>query len=147
MNDNYKGFKDSTKLHIAPHTVCVGKRDDQQLDISYDIDCAETLPNQYMSVVSSSDVARASLDEHCLKITNGACTNYNYFSTVTTETWTTNALTRNSYEVVYINNNTASGLMARKTAAYNWVIAFNGKEKFISGNGTQENPYVITAAS
>ena len=147
MNSNYDSFKDTSKLHLAPYSVCIGKRDGNQLSLDRSIDCSETLENQYIGLVSSSDIARASLDEHCDKITSGACTNYNYLALVTSETWTSTGLTRNTYEVIYVNGGIAAAMNARRTANYNWVIAFNGNEKYIKGSGTSTDPYIIAVES
>ncbi len=143
MNDDYKDFKDDNKVHLAPYSVCIGKRGATELAVDYKIDCASVLENQYIGVINSSDFARASLDENCVKITNGACTNYNYLSDVAVETWTSTALKRNTYEVIYLNGGIAAAMNARKTSTYNWVIAIEGNEKYISGNGTKETPYLI----
>lgn len=143
MNNEYQKFKDENKLHLAPFSVCIGKRDANDLRIDYSVDCAETLENQYIGIIDSSDFSRASLDRNCTKITNGACTNYNYLTNVTGETWTSTGLTRNTYEVIYINGGIAAAMNARRTANYNWVIAFRGEEKYISGDGTISNPYLI----
>lgn len=146
MNSEYKKFKATNKVHLAPYSVCVGKRGGTTLGLERSIDCAEMLEHQYISVISSSDYGRASLDENCTKITSGACNNYNYLSEMLTETWTTTAMNRNTYEVVYINNGLAAAMNAQNKAYYNWVIAFNGYEKYISGKGTAKDPYVIGTA-
>lgn len=143
MNNDYSGFKDENKKHMAAYNVCIGKRASQELAVDRNIDCLEVLEEQYIGVISSSDYGLSSLDENCSKVTAGACTNYNYLTSVTTDTWTTTAMKTNTYDVVYINGGVASSMNARKTSSYNWVIAFKGYEKYIAGDGTLENPYVV----
>lgn len=147
MNEDYAGFKDESKKHLAPHSVCVGKRASQDLGIDYNIDCAETLDKQYISVINASDYGRASLDSECKSVLSGSCVNYNYMTTITTDTWTSTAMNTNTYDVINISGGVASTMNARKTASYNWVIAFEGSEKYISGDGTEKNPYVIGTSS
>ncbi len=147
MNEEYVKFKDENKKHLAPYSVCTGKRNSQDLAIDYNVDCAETLDNQYIGIISSSDYGRASLDTECKSVLSGACVNYNYMTTVTTDTWTSTAMKTNSYDVVNITGGVASTMNARKAALYNWVIAFEGSEKYISGDGTEKNPYVIGSSS
>lgn len=146
MNQAYKDFNKDTKLHLAPYDVCIGKRGAQEVDVDNSLDCAEKLEHQYIGLVNASDYATASLDEHCTFITNGACTNYNYLTGVAAETWTSTGLKDNTYEVISVNGGVATKIRARKTAYYSWVIAFNSKEKFISGSGTAEDPYIFGEA-
>lgn len=143
LNADYKSFKDSSKLHMSPHDVCIGRRGSKDLGIDYNIDCSEILENQYMSIISSSDYSRPSLDTNCNKVTAGACYNYNYMTSVTTDTWTTTAMNKNTYDVVYISGGMASSMYARKSTTYNRVVAIQGYEKYISGDGTVKSPYIV----
>lgn len=143
LNSEYAKFKDESKLHLTPFGVCVGKREKSNLNKDRSVDCSSILEDQYISLISSSDYARASLDENCDSIINGACNNYNYMSYFLHQSWTTSTVTDNTYEAIYINSGQASALQARKTATYNWVVAFNGFEKYISGSGTEKDPYVL----
>ena len=139
----YAKFKDVNKAHLAPFNACIGKRDANTVAADRNIDCAEVLENQYIGVVNSSDFARASLDEHCTEIIQGACSNYNYLSSILLQTWTSNSLSGNTYEVIYINSGIAQKINANKSSSYNWVIAVNGDEKYISGTGTENDPYIV----
>lgn len=143
LNSEYAKFKDESKLHLTPFSVCIGKRDKSNLNLDRNIDCSDVLDGQYISLISSSDFARASLDENCNSIVTGACNNYNYMSLFLHESWTTSAVNDNTYEAISINSGQATAMQARKSANYNWVIAFNGFEKYISGNGTEKDPYVL----
>ncbi len=147
LNSKYKAFKDTTKLHLASYDVCVGKRGANELEVDDTIDCSVKLENQYIGLINAADYAIASLDEHCTSITNGACTNYNFFTNATIQTWTSTGLKENTYEAVNINGGVASRLNARERTYYNWVIAFNANEKFLSGEGTMENPYIVAEVS
>lgn len=143
INAAYKGFKETSRQHIAPHDACIGSRKTNDITISRATDCAEKLENQYISLFSVSDFANASLDENCKSLVSGACINYNYISSFLSETWTTTPYGENTYDVVYLGGGMASHINARKKLQYHWVLAFNGFEKYVSGNGTKETPYVI----
>ena len=147
MNQDYAEFKDENKKHLAPYSVCIGKRGTQDLAIDYNIDCIETLDNQYIGIINCSDYVRPSLDTECKSVLSGACVNYNYMTTITTDTWTSTTTKTNTYDVINISGGSAMRMNARKTASYNWVIAFEGSEKYISGDGTEKNPYVIGSSS
>ena len=143
LNTEYGKFKDENKQHLAPMSVCIGKRNDKLLGTSRDIDCSSRLDNQYISLINSGDYARASLDEHCTSITSGSCVNYNYLSSILIQSWTTNTHLDNSYQAIAINSGLAHAFDAKEALKYNWVIAINGDEKFTKGDGTESNPYVV----
>ena len=143
LNSVYDKLKDNTKVHFMPFDVCVGRRDSKDLSIDRSIDCSTLLENQYIGLISSVDFARASLDENCDTVLSGSCRNYNYLSSVASQTWTTTAINNDTYKVVYISSGVATSLEARTSASYNRVIALNGKELYDKGSGTSEDPYVI----
>ena len=143
LNKSYMKFQDSNKSHLMPFNVCVGRREESDVSLNRSSDCSTVLEDQYIGLVSSSDYARASLDENCNSITAGSCSNYNYLSKVLYQTWTSTAVTRSTYEAIYINSGIAASMETRTAANYNWVIALNGKELYTKGSGTLEDPYVI----
>lgn len=152
MNEKYESYSDANKTHLAPFSVCIGKRskgdeitgDGFQKSLERSIDCSETLDGQYMGLLSVSDFARASLDENCTSIGNAACTNYNYLSTILTETWTSTSLSNDTYTVLVISSaGIDDSVYAKDSRAYYWVNAIYGDELYVSGNGTEEDPYVI----
>lgn len=147
LNSAYKSFKETSRQHIAPHSACVSSRKTKDTKISRELDCTEKLDNQYISLFSISDFANASLDENCTSLVSGACINYNYISSFMSETWTTTPYGENTYDIVYLGGGLASHINARKKLQYHWVLAFNGYEKYISGDGTKESPYVLAVAS
>lgn len=143
LTESYNGVNEKNKVHIIPHEVCVGKRAKEDATISYDIDCAEKLSGQYMSVVNTLDFPMASLDENCTQVGDGACTNYNYLNRVISSTWTTIGNADNTYEVFNISGGYSNVLPAKNNLNYSWIIYISGKEPYKSGTGTVEDPYVI----
>ena len=143
MNSEYEKFKDENKTHLAPHSVCIGRRSATTISKDRSIDCSEVLTNQYIGLPSISDYANASLDENCLNITDGSCSNYNYLTEILVESWTATGLADNTYSVYFVNGGIAMYDEARKALPYNWVIAIKGDELYASGNGTSEKPYTI----
>lgn len=143
LNTSYEEVSEKNKVHIIPHEVCVGKRAKNNREISYDVDCAETIDGQYISVVNTLDFPMASLDENCTSVGAGACTNYNYLHGVISTSWTSIATSDNTYEVFNTSGGYYNVLPAKNTLHYNWIIYVSGQEPYISGTGTQEDPYVI----
>lgn len=140
LNNDYKGFNDENKKHLIPHSACIGSRGQKDTGISYDFDCSKTLDNQYISTLTTLDVAMASLDPGCKTVISGGCTNYNYM--VGISAWTQNNYAENSHEVF-----TVGGIVGKRKASntnkYYWVIYVSGNEPYKGGTGTAEDPYII----
>jgi hypothetical protein len=143
INNKFASYKPENKKHMAYNKLCVGKRGSKQLNISKEMDCALTLEKQYIMLPLVSDFARASLDEHCTTVTNPACRNYNYLASIISSTWTSNALSENTYQAILISVGRAKKVDAKDKNPYNLVLTINGYEKYVSGKGTQKNPYVV----
>lgn len=143
LYQSYLNVNKNNKAHLIPHTVCVGKRSSKDKAISYDIDCAETLEGQYISVINTLDFPMASLDKNCTSVGAGACINYNYLYNMLSTTWTSIGLADNSYEVYNLSGGYSSTLKAKNNVNYNWVIYVSGQELYTSGDGSLNDPYII----
>lgn len=144
--DNYlnnKIINEEARKHIVSHDSCIGKRDKNDLSISYDLDCSEILSNQVISLINISDFARASLDPDCNLISDRSCRNYNYLSYSVNNSWTLNSVIDNSYEVYYLSSGLPRITKASERNPYNIVIYIDGNEFISSGTGSQNNPYII----
>lgn len=141
--ENPKKVSTNAKTHIVAHDVCIGKRKSDDYSVSTEKDCQEKLENQLISLINVSDYALASTDPECNSTKSRSCRNYNYLSTITVSTWTLNAVSDNTYDVLFI----ADGLQLSQTASsyneYNAVIYIDGNELYTEGTGTEINPYVI----
>lgn len=140
---NNKIISENARKHIVSHDACVGKRDRNDLSISYDLDCSEILTKQPISLINISDFARASLDPDCKSISDRSCRNYNYLINTISSTWTMNSISNNSYEVFYLNSGVSRLVPASEYNLYSYVIYIDGYEIVSSGSGTSESPYVI----
>ena len=144
LNESYKNIKnDSNKMHLIPHDVCVGKRSSKDKKISYDVDCAEKLEGQYISIINTLDYPMASLDENCNAVGAGSCTNYNYLKSVISTSWTSTGVSDNTYEVYYISSGYVGSLNANKNNNYNWIVYLSGEELYKSGSVIEADPYII----
>ena len=141
--NNKKIVSPSSHDHIVSYDVCIGKRSSADNSISRELDCSETLPQQYITLINLSDYARASLDPECNSISSKSCKNYNYLYNVIPESWTLNATTNNTYQVFYLSSSMPYLENANEHHSYNIVIYIDGNEIVKSGNGTLNNPYVI----
>ena len=138
-----KKIKTKAKERIVAYDVCIGKRSALDYSISSDIDCAEKIEKQLVSLVNVSDYARASLDENCTNLRSRSCINYNYLSKILSSTWTLNASADNTYEVIYLSQ----GLMETQNAnlynEFNVVIHIDGNELYVEGKGSKDKPYIL----
>ena len=137
-----KKFSAEARSHIVAHSVCVGKR--SQEDLSFDlVECNEVLENQIVGLMTVSDFANASIDPECINIKSRSCGNYNYMRDFLDETWTTVPVSENSYQVYYLSNGNVYATNANDYKYYYIVVYVSGEELYTKGDGTQENPYVI----
>ncbi len=141
-NDSKK-FKD-LKDKIILKDICIEARDINNYDfITSEASCSKILENQPVSLINVSDFANASLDAECLNINSKSCRNYNYLKNYSLSTWTVNAVSNNSYQVYYLENNLVSYMDANNYNEYNIVIYIDGNEREFTGTGKQSDPFII----
>ncbi len=140
LTDVYNSLDVNTKKYIVKYDLCVGKRSSEVIN---DEECLTKLKD-YVGAITAYEYVSASLDENCKNIYSGSCSNYNYLSKIFTKnTWTMTGVSSNTYEVIYASSSTldvkkTSG-SARIAALYN----IDGNNIYVSGDGTEKNPYVI----
>lgn len=140
----YSKFKDEHKKHLIEHSVCIGKRSRTDVEIGLSIDCEQILEKQYISTLSITEYALASLDENCVNLASGSCKNYNYLNSVlTTAIWTTTASNETTYQIYTLGNNSTRLKAANEENKYHWVIHISGEELYKSGTGSVSDPYII----
>ncbi len=145
LNDynNSKKISLEAKKEIVSYDVCVGKRNSTNYAIDNLIDCSEKLENQVVSILNVSDYARASLDPNCVDLKSRSCNNYNYLYEVASSTWTLNASLDNTYDAIYISDGLMEVQNTNSYNEYNLVIYIDGNQKYTTGNGSVNNPFVI----
>ena len=143
LKNKYASYKVNDVKHLVPYNICISKRSMNNIVSNSSADCSETLEGQYLGLISPSDYANASYDPDCQNILSGSCINYNYLFETLSETWTTNAIADNSYEVILYDAGRIKRVSANERHYYNLVIYISGDELYTSGNGTIDDPYVI----
>ena len=143
-------FNDSAKEKIILKHLCIGKRDEESSDNSGSIECA-TLSLEAMPVglLLTNEYVLASIDPNCKHIYDASCNNYNYMGTLEKTTWTLTADSSNThkaYKLAGSNNSSSSAYFTSNCSnesGLRMVIYVNGNISYISGDGTEENPYII----
>lgn len=145
LNDysNVKKISLDAKKQVVAYDVCVGKRSVLNDAIDDTVDCSELLEDQVISLLNISDYAKASLDPDCTNLRSRSCKNYNYLYDVALSTWTMNASSDNTYDVMYLSDGIMEVQTANTYAEYNYVIYIDGNQSYTVGNGTENDPYVI----
>lgn len=131
------------KKHLVAKDVCVGARAIGDLAIYNNSDCNSIIEDQFISLIDISDYAKASIDKDCNSLEAMSCGNYNYFESIDVDSWLANPVSNNSYQVYYLNNGTVDYKDASKYEEYNIVIYIDSLE-IVSGNGSLEEPFVLT---
>lgn len=140
LKNSYNDFNEENKKHLIAHDVCIGSRGSKDIAISYDFDCSKILENQYISTLTTLDMAMASLDPGCDSVISGSCMNYNYMGNISS--WTVNSFADTTYDAFVISGRVSTD-RANKKNDYYWVIYISGNEPYVSGSGTEEDPYII----
>lgn len=140
---NSSAFSDSERSMLEPHTLCIGKMN-EEADVIYGSECSETLENQIIGLLPISSYVYASIDTTCRKPLDGTCQNYNYLTDVEFNWWTLTA-DSNSTHRVYSVSSESSPYTTRAASASNAreVLRITDNVVYVSGTGTQTDPYVV----
>ena len=136
-------FSEQEFEKMIPHDVCVGKRPASYGGIDSSNECQTISQDEYISLITVSDYARASIDPNCKTIYDKTCSNYNYLSKINSYFYTTTAVSDNSYEIYYINGAVANRIKASKSFVPNIVVYIGNSSIYLSGDGSQKNPYIL----
>lgn len=146
VNDNYYNndnvWEDDARKYIATQTVCIGKR--SKADATHDgsTECAEKLENQLFTALSVYEYLQASMDDNCTNTTHNSCVNYNWYTSISNRFWTVTANV-DSTDQVYVIYKTIKNEMCNSLAYLNVVFNLTPNVVYVSGDGTEENPYVF----
>lgn len=136
LENNIEKFTAERIARTTKFNTCIDKIDLE----SNTITCTEKY-NSRISTLTVSDYINASLDDSCSMSNSINCRNYNYLNL---DGWTINAYNGNSYQAYYIDED--EGIYARDAyirGAIRPVLALRNDVIYISGSGTQLDPYII----
>ena len=137
---NENNINKYTATHLARTTkfnTCISKIDVGNGSVNT---CAETY-NSRIATLTVDDYINASLDTACSINNTVNCRNYNFLNL---DGWTINAYSGNSYQAYFIDKD--KGLYevdAYIRGAIRPVIALKNDVVYVSGSGTQIDPYII----
>lgn len=144
LEEYYKSdvWTDEMKSYLSTFDLCVGKRSSADITKDGSAECSQKLEGQVLGLLSTHEYLQASLDSNCVATLDKACRNYNWFGGLDLGVWTitADAETSRSVYIMYksLALNTASGF-----AYANVVVNLSDKAIYVSGDGTEKNPYIF----
>jgi hypothetical protein len=137
-------FSDVDKSYIVSKQLCIGSRNKKETTNDGTIECSKLTENAYpLGMLQVNEYVVASIDQNCKLQTDASCTNYNYLTKLESNFWTITPSNENNYEVYYIYGMISSSV-ASEFKPLRIVLNIDGTINYKSGDGTVENPYVIT---
>lgn len=147
LNELYQGdtlFNKDTKNLLAVHTLYVGKRYETDNYNDGSIEKSEVLENQYIGLLPLYDYINGSIDENCNSAVTDSCSNYNYLNHYDYNWWTLTTDASNTYKVFRVSSDgTVEVLRASSNGYFRPVIYLAKDALYVSGDGTETNPYTI----
>lgn len=140
---NSEFFSDTTRSFIKPHDICVGKRSYNDTDFSGTAECSVISKNETVGLIQTNEYLYASIDTGCKSGNSPECGNYNYLMNISSNMDTQIACTENSYQFYSIDSGTLYAKNASSRVIVYPVIYLSNDVLYKSGNGTQNNPYVL----
>lgn len=146
VSDNYynnqNAWTDNARSYITTQNICIGKRSDTDKTKDGSTECKNILENQLFASIAVYEYLQASLDSNCGFSTDASCSNYNWLTEINSSFWTITALL-DSTNYVYQISGKPFTIIANSSAHFNPVFNISNKVNYISGDGTEENPYTF----
>ena len=137
-------FDDNAKKKIVMKPLCIGKRSEEETDNSGNVECSvQTTEAKPIGLLLTNEFMLASLDSNCVHTYDEQCANYNYMSTLQKSTWTLTADASNTHKAYKFYGNYYSPSICSNETGLRLVINLSGNIDYTSGDGTENNPYVI----
>ena len=137
-------LNDSAKEKIVLKPLCIGKRNEEETDNSGSIECSVvTNTPKPIGLLLTNEFMLASLDSNCRYTSDAQCANYNYMSTLAKTTWTLIADSSNTHKAYKFYGNGYAPSICSSETGLRLVINLSGNLNYISGEGTENNPYII----
>lgn len=141
INNIYNELSSKDKAYILKQNLCIGKRNENETNNDGSVECSSVLENQNIGLIQVNEFVLASLSNKCNNPTSHECSNYNYLASIES-IWTLNADSTNTYKVFKISGN-AFTTNAVNSAQPKAVVHINSQVNYVSGDGSEENPYVF----
>ena len=137
-------FNEEDKLLIANYNLYTGKRNITDEDKTGQAEKSKVLENQYIGLLPAYDYINASTDSNCKSLKTESCNNYNYLANYEKSWWLMTGNKDNTYDVYKsVSGGNLYSSKANAKSHIKPVIALVKDAIYISGNGTENDPYII----
>lgn len=136
-------FSDLTRSYITSHDICVGKRNYNDNDLSGTAECSVVSKDKKVGLIQVNEYLYASTDAGCTSTHKPECGNYNYMMNISSSMATQNACQENTYQYYKISGGVISASRASSTFRVYPVIYLDSSVLYKSGNGSENNPYIL----
>lgn len=136
-------FDENAKQKIVMKPLCIGKRYEEETDKSGNVECLVKTEAKPIGLLNTNEFMLASIDTNCVHTYDEQCSNYNYMATLQKSTWTLNADASNTHKAYRFNGVVYSPSMCSNETGLRLVINLSGNIPYTSGDGTEENPYIV----
>lgn len=130
------------KKKITSKNICVGARNVDDVSTDGSSECSKVMKNQHYGLITIANFMNASLSEECKNALSTECHNYNYLTKLDSPFWTITPSTENSYTAYRVGDIT-EGVRTNKNATYRYVYYLSNRLRYVSGSGTENDPYIV----
>lgn len=135
-------WPESVKAYIVTQDLCVGKRSEADITKDGSTECMVKLVNQQLGLLNVYEYMQASLDNNCTSTKAISCENYNWLGTYRKRIWTVTGDANDSSRAYYVFQ-TINSSMCNNSYSVNTVFNISDKVQYISGTGTEQDPYIF----
>lgn len=137
-------FRDEEKTKLTATNLCIGSRKLEDKSTDGKTECSVLTTDQYyFSTILPYEYMRASLDENCTGMKNNSCTNFNYLSETQKTEWVITNDASTNYTAYKFDGSRFESDKTKQVRILYVVINLNEYSFYKSGNGTEEDPYII----
>lgn len=145
--DKLKRFSllsDNDRQKLTTFSFCIGKRSAEEENNTGAVECADSLGNQMIGLLTASDYINASIDVNCKNTVSKSCQNYNYLKIKNTAWWLGTAPSFDTNDVYYVNE--SGYLLYSNASSLNIIrptVMLNNNVMIQSGKGTESDPFIL----
>jgi len=139
----YKYAGSFLKESILPLSMCISSRGMNDSVSNFEFECSKRFDEDYVGLLTVSQFISATVDKDCLNISDISCGNYNYLSSLGSSWWLLNSPGGNTCSMYYVNGNVIKSDITSASYAVRPVVLVSKSLKYVSGDGTILNPYIV----
>lgn len=146
LYDSETFISSEIKSKLVDKPLCIGKRSIDSTTNDGSLECSEIIEDQYLGSLTLSEYITASLDPKCQSVNNRECQNYNYLIEYDARNpwWLITAVSENTYQAYYVSNyGSIEDVNCSVTAHIRPTLYLSMETIYSSGEGTEEDPYII----